>query len=103
SPAAPLASSATRTGRACTSNSCKWDDAPMKLIAPKGLLKIVARNRDRSPWYARVGRITNWRIVSQLFFLALFLFLLWVTWFSRLRGYPVSLLLEMDPLVSFDT
>jgi polyferredoxin len=75
----------------------------MKLITPQKLLKIVERNRDGSPWYARVGRITNWRIVSQAFFFALFVFLLWVTWFSRLGGYPASLFLEMDPLVTFAT
>ena len=38
------------------------------------------RNRDGSPWYARALRITNWRILSQAFFLCLFLFLAWVTW-----------------------
>jgi polyferredoxin len=75
----------------------------MKLIVPKRLLKVVERNRDGTPWYARVGRITNWRILTQAFFFALFLFLLWTTWFSRLKGYPVSLFLEMDPLVTFAT
>ena len=59
--------------------------------------------RDGTPWYARVLRITNWRIVTQAFFFALFVFLLWTTWFSRLKGYPVSLFLEMDPLVGFAT
>ena len=75
----------------------------LKLIAPKKLLKVVERNRDGSPWYARTLRITNWRIVSQAFFLGLFVFLLWVTWFSRLKGYPVSMFLELDPLVTFAT
>ena len=75
----------------------------MKLIDGKKLLKIVERNRDGTPWYARVGRITNWRVVSQAFFFALFIFLLWTTWFSRLKGYPVSLFLEVDPLVTFAT
>jgi polyferredoxin len=74
-----------------------------KLIAPRSLLKVVERNRDGSPFYARVLRITNWRIVTQAFFFALFVFLLWTTWFSRLGGYPVSLFLELDPLVSFAT
>jgi polyferredoxin len=60
-------------------------------------------NRDGSPWYARTLRITNWRVLSQAFFFALFIFLLWATWFSRLGGYPVSLFLEIDPLVSFAT
>lgn len=60
-------------------------------------------NRDGSPWYARVFRITTWRVVSQATFFALFSFLLWVTWFSRLEGYPASLFLELDPLVGFAT
>lgn len=61
------------------------------------------RNADGSPWYARALRITNWRVLSQAFFFGLFIFLLWVTWFSRLGGYPASLFLELDPLVSFAT
>jgi polyferredoxin/Pyruvate/2-oxoacid:ferredoxin oxidoreductase delta subunit len=40
---------------------------------------------------------------SQVFFFALFTFLLWNTWFSRLGGYPVSLFLEVDPLVGVAT
>ncbi len=57
-------------------------------------------NRDGTPWYARIFRITTTRIVSQFFFISLFFFLAWVTWFSRLGGYPVSLFLELDPLVA---
>ena len=60
-------------------------------------------NRDGSPWWARVLRITTTRIVSQAFFFGLFFFFIWVTWFSRLGGYPVSLFLEVDPLVGFAT
>ena len=60
-------------------------------------------NKDGSPWYVRVFRITTVRIVSQAVFFALFVFLLWVTWFSRLGGYPVSLFLEVDPLVGVAT
>ncbi len=60
-------------------------------------------NKDNSPWYARVFRITNIRVVSQFVFFALFAFLLWATWFSRLGGYPVSMFLEVDPLVGFAT
>ena len=48
-------------------------------------------------------RITTIRIIAQATFFGLFVFLLWVTWFSRLGGYPVSLFLEIDPLVSFAT
>jgi polyferredoxin len=76
---------------------------PAKLITAQSLLKVVSRNRDGSPWYARVLRITNARIVCQAFFFALFVFLVWATWFSRLKGYPVSLFLELDPLVTFAT
>jgi polyferredoxin len=62
-----------------------------------------APNRDGTPWYARRFRITTIRIGAQTFFFALFMFLLWVTWFSRMGGYPVSLFLEVDPLVGFAT
>ncbi len=48
-------------------------------------------------------RITNIRIVSQAFFFLVFLFSVWATWTSRLGGYPVSRLLEMDPLVLLAT
>ena len=60
-------------------------------------------NRDGSPWYARVFRLTTTRIITQAFCFGLFIFLLWVTWFSRLGGYPASLFLELDPLVTFAT
>ena len=60
-------------------------------------------NRDGTPWYARTFRITSIRIATQFFFFAWFIFLLWTTWFSRLGGYPVSLFLEVDPLVGFAT
>jgi polyferredoxin len=70
-----------------------------QLVTPDWL----KRNRDGSPWYARTFRITTIRIGAQAFFFALFTFLLWSTWFSRLGGYPVSLFLEIDPLVGFAT
>lgn len=44
-------------------------------------------------------RITNVRIVSQIFFFGAFLLSVWLTWTSRLEGYPVSRILEFDPLV----
>lgn len=65
--------------------------------------KQLAPNKDGTPWYARTMRITTARVLSQAFFFSLFVFLLWVTWFSRLGGYPVSLFLELDPLVGFAT
>ncbi|MDH3216127.1 MAG: 4Fe-4S dicluster domain-containing protein, partial [Candidatus Krumholzibacteria bacterium] len=64
---------------------------------------LFARSRDGSPWHTRAFRITTIRIISQTAFFLLFMFLLWVTWFSRLGGYPVSLFLEVDPLVGFAT
>ena len=53
-----------------------------------GALRLpgLAPNPDGSPWWARVFRITNVRVVSQAFFFALFVFLLGVTWLSRLGG-----------------
>ncbi len=44
-------------------------------------------------------RITNVRLLSQVFFFAIFLISVWLTWTSRLEGYPVSRILELDPLV----
>ena len=63
----------------------------MGIIPTANLTKLFRRNRDGTAWYARVFRITSWRVFSQAVFFALFIFLLWVTWFSRLGGYPVSL------------
>jgi polyferredoxin len=51
----------------------------------------------------RTLRITNIRIAAQAFFFFLFLFFVWATWTSRLGGYPVSRILEMDPLVALAT
>ena len=48
-------------------------------------------------------RLTNVRIVSQAFFFAVFIFFCWATWTTRLEGYPVSRILEMDPLVMIST
>ncbi len=51
----------------------------------------------------RALRLTNVRIASQAFFFAAFVLAMWATWTSRLGGYPVSRLLEMDPLVALST
>jgi len=48
-------------------------------------------------------RLANVRVVCQSFFFAAFLLAIWATWTSRLGGYPVSRLLEMDPLVLIST
>ena len=49
--------------------------------------------------FRRHFRLTNVRIAAQAFFFAVFVFFCWATWTSRLEGYPVSRILEMDPLV----
>ena len=48
-------------------------------------------------------RITHIRLVSQIFFIGLFLFFAFITQFGYLKGYPVSLFLEADPLVAIAT
>jgi polyferredoxin len=48
-------------------------------------------------------RLTRVRVFSQILFFGLFLFFVWATWTSRLEGYPVSRLLEFDPLVTIST
>ena len=48
-------------------------------------------------------RLTRVRVFSQVVFFALFIFAVWATWTSRLGGYPVSALLELDPLVMLST
>jgi polyferredoxin len=48
-------------------------------------------------------RLTTVRIVSQLVFLGLFVFVVWATWTTRMQGYPVSRFLEIDPLVALST
>lgn len=58
-------------------------------------------------WFIRTiiadMRITRVRIVSQTFFFCLFLFFVIITDLRYLKGYPVSLFLELDPLVGFAT
>jgi polyferredoxin len=48
-------------------------------------------------------RLTRVRILSQVTFFALFILAVWATWTSRLGGFPVSGLLELDPLVLVST
>ena len=48
-------------------------------------------------------KLRNVRRVAQVFFFSLFLFFVFVTDLRYLKGYPVSLFLELDPLVSFAT
>ncbi len=44
-------------------------------------------------------RITNVRLLSQVFFFAAFTVSVWLSWTTRLEGFPVSRILEFDPLV----
>lgn len=48
-------------------------------------------------------RLTNIRIGSQVFFFIIFALSVWLSWTSRVQGYRVSWLLEMDPLVTVST
>ena len=48
-------------------------------------------------------RLTRTRAIAQTFFLALFLWLLYKADFSRMESYPVSLFLEIDPLIALGT
>ena len=48
-------------------------------------------------------KIRNARRISQVFFFSLFLFFVVVTDLRYLKGYPVSMFLELDPLVSVAT
>jgi len=48
-------------------------------------------------------KITTVRVISQAFFFGLFLFFAFVTQFGYLKGYPVSIFLEADPLVAIAT
>ena len=56
-----------------------------------------------APILNRWMRLTRIRILSQALFLALFVLAVWATWTSRLGGYPVSALLEFNPLVMLST
>ncbi len=48
-------------------------------------------------------KIRTARRISQVFFFSLFLFFVIITDLRYLKGYPASLFLELDPLVSFAT
>ncbi len=64
----------------------------------------MSRDRQaRSSRMRRVFRLANMRLLSQIFFFALFLLACWASWTTRLGGYPVSRFLELDPLVLLAT
>ncbi len=50
----------------------------------------------------KAGLLTlrNIRRIYAVFFILLFVLLLWVTGFRRLKGYETPLFLELDPLVA---
>lgn len=74
------------------------------MSAPSPAADVPRPTRPPKPYTRRLSmRITDVRILSQAFFFALFIYLAGVTWFSRLGGYPVSLFLEVDPLVALAT
>lgn len=64
-------------------------------------MKKFAHLKSRS-WQKSL-RLTNIRIVSQMVFLSLFMLSLWASWTSRIANFPVSRLLELDPLVMIST
>ena len=64
----------------------------------KATVEQLFRPRTR-----RMLRLTRVRIASQVVFFVLFVLAVWATWTSRIGGYPVSRLLEMDPLVTLST
>jgi hypothetical protein len=57
----------------------------------------------KAPWWMKAFRITRVRVFAQAFFFGLFLFFIYVTWFSKLKGYPVSLLLDVVAIDGFST
>lgn len=73
--------------------------APPAAPAPAGLLERLFG----APRLKKGLRLRNVRIASQAFFLLTFLFFCWATWTTRLGGFPVSRILEMDPLVGLST
>ena len=60
----------------------------------KATVEQLFRPRTR-----RMLRLTRVRIASQVVFFVLFVLAVWATWTSRIGGYPVSRLLEVNPLV----
>ena len=62
-------------------------------------MEAVNKTDDAQIKPKKLLRITNVRLLSQIFFFGVFLISVWLTWTSRLEGYPVSRILEFDPLV----
>jgi len=65
--------------------------------------KSTTTSPGRPKGWVKGLRLTNARIASQAVFMGVFLFFCWATWTSRLEGYPVSRLLELDLLVTLST
>src|SRR5208282_3285613 len=49
---------------------------------------------------ARLLTLRNIRRIYAVFFILLFVLLLWLTGFRRMKGYETPLFLELDPLVA---
>jgi len=52
---------------------------------------------------AEMLRLSRVRVISQVFFLVLFVLAAWAAWTTRIGGFPVSRFLEIDPLVLLST
>jgi MauM/NapG family ferredoxin protein len=48
----------------------------------------------------KITKLRNIRRLYAVFFLVLFVLLLWLTSFGRLKGYPTRIFLELDPLTA---
>jgi len=48
----------------------------------------------------KILTLQNIRRIYAFFFMALFIILLWLTSFSRIKGYETSLFMELDPLTA---
>ena len=70
------------------------------MSGPLDDLIAEAHKKSQKPGRLRLTRI---RVASQIVFFALFMLAVWATWTTRLEGYPVSRLLEIDPLVTLST
>lgn len=65
---------------------------------------MISLRQRLARWQWQRGlRLARVRVASQATFFALFILAVWATWTTRIEGYPVSRLLEIDPLVFLST
>ncbi|MCB1740274.1 MAG: 4Fe-4S dicluster domain-containing protein, partial [Gammaproteobacteria bacterium] len=62
-----------------------------------GIIQVLAAQGRRQL------RLSRARLVCQIVFFVLFVLAVWASWTTRIGGFPVSRLLEMDPLVALST